>query len=218
MYPLDINVIREDEERMKKRWLLLWFVCVLVSPNVKAQTLPAVKNDSTHIGLQNHEFHYKSPQKAFLLSFGNTVIPIVAGTIILRQTTINDSKNLRIGGGAMIIYGAIVGPSIGTFYAGSFGRGFGGILLRAGSATLGTAGLAIAFVQAWDNYDGNDQGSIAPAIMFFSGAILLVSSAVVQIAKAPEVARKHNKSIHLAFSPTWYPKVKTPGLAINIRF
>lgn len=215
MYPLDINVVRENEERMKKRWLLLWFVCALVSPNVKAQTLPAVKNDSTHIGLQDHKFHYKSPQKAFLLSLCNTAIPIAVGITILDQTTINDSKTLRRSAGAMIIYGAIAGPSIGTFYAGNFGRGFGGILLRGGSAVLGFGGLFIAYAQSWG---GNDQGSIAPAFMFFSGAVLLAGSAVVQIAKASEVARKHNKSIHLAFSPTWYPKEKTPGLAINIRF
>ncbi len=195
---------------------------IVGSQYAKAQLLPTVNHDSVRAHTPQTVFKYKDPQEAFLLSFGNTVIPVLTGTMILSRSTINDSKTLRIGAGVMIAYGMIIGPSTGLYYAGSDRKASGGILGRLGATALGVAGaywgLVVGLGNAFDYSGEHQQSEAIPTAVFYSGAILLTGSAVLQIIKAPAEARKHNKSIHLGFSPTWYPKEKTPGLAINIRF
>lgn len=213
---------RVREESMKKIMWVLWVICFLIAPSVEAQILPPVKHDTANVYHYNREFHYKNPQKAFLLSLGHTVIPVLAGTIILEQTSINDSKLLRISGGAMIAYGMIVGPSIGLFYAGSDEKASVGILGRIGATALGTVGaywdLYVGLGNAFD-YSGNDQTSeTIPLAVFYSGVILLTGSAVLQIIKAPAEARKHDRRAHLSIAPTWYPREKAPGLALSVQF
>ncbi|HKI47065.1 MAG TPA: hypothetical protein VKA08_17175 [Balneolales bacterium] len=207
---------------MKKIWWTLWIICFLIVPSVEAQILPPAKHDTASVYHHSREFHYKNSQKAFWLSFGHTVIPVLTGTIILEQTSINDSKLLRISGGALIVYGMIVGPSIGLFYAGSDEKASGGILGRIAATALVTVGaywdLYVGLGNAFD-YSGSDQTSeTIPLAVFYSGVILLTGSAALQIIKAPAEARKHNRMAHLSIAPTWYPREKAPGLAINIHF
>lgn len=205
---------------MNKRWLLFWIVIIASSQYTNAQLLPPVNHDSVRAYTPNKAYKYKDPQKAFLLSLGNTVVPVLTGTMILSRTTNNDSKLLRIGAGALIVYGMIIGPSTGLYYAGSNEKASGGILGRLGATALGIAGtfwgITIGIGNAYDA--DNPKSQAIPSVMIYSGAILLTGSAVLQIIKAPAEARKHNRSVHLAFSPTYYPREKTPGLAINIRF
>jgi hypothetical protein len=86
---------------------------VLLGPVPRLRTWPA---DSVR--------RQKSPGVALGLSLGSTVVPMVAGV------------GLNNGGGAaLFLAGAIVGPSVGHFYAGQVLRGLGTMALR-GTATL----------------------------------------------------------------------------------
>ena len=206
---------------MKKRCRALFFILILIVPSVEAQLLPPARHDSAEVQIRRQDFHYKNPQKAFLLSLGHTVVPVVTGFVILNNG-VNDSPATKITAGALIAYGALVGPSIGLYYAGSNEKASGGILGRLGATALSTVGaywdLYVGLGNAFD-YSGNHHISeTMPLAMFYSGIILLTGSAVLQIVKAPAEARKHNRMIHLSIAPTWYPREKAPGLALNIHF
>jgi hypothetical protein len=78
--------------------------------------LPAVITDSTRA--------HKSPGTAFALSFFSTGVPIAVGA------------GMGNGGGAgVFLFGVVVGPSVGHFYAGQVTRG----LVTAGLRGAGTA-------------------------------------------------------------------------------
>ena len=78
--------------------------------------LPAVINDSTRA--------HKSPGTAFALSFFSTGVPIAAGAGMGGD-----------GGAGVFLFGVVVGPSVGHFYAGQVVRG----LVTAGLRGAGTA-------------------------------------------------------------------------------
>ena len=79
----------------------------------------------------------KSPSTAFLLSFVSTTAPIVAGAVLADQNV--DA------GWVMVFGGGIIGPSVGHFYVGNVGRGFGTIGLRGGATVLGLYSIAPCF-------------------------------------------------------------------------
>src|SRR6185312_2151270 len=83
------------------------------------------------------EFHTKSESTALRCSLLGTMVPIGVGTFL-------------VGGGAgasVVLGGAVIGPSLGHFYAGRPWRAAIGIGIR--SASL--VGLALAVGSAWEN-------------------------------------------------------------------
>ena len=71
----------------------------------------------------------KSPSAAFQLSLFSTVVPVGAGLALASAD--NEA------GGLAFLGGLVVGPSVGHFYAGQAGRGFGTMLLRGAGTALG---------------------------------------------------------------------------------
>lgn len=166
------------------------------------------------------DYNYKNPQKALMLSIANTVVPVGLGAIILENTTDTDSQTLRITAGTMLIYGIIIGPSIGTFYDGYYLNGLGGIGFRILTGTVGVAAFAATLLIGLGNGFGGGQyqSTVFPVAITTGCAILVCGSAIFQIIKAPILARKHNQSYRLTIAPTYFYREKSLGLAMNVQF
>jgi hypothetical protein len=114
----------------------------------------------------------KSESSALMYSLGGTAVPIGSGILLGGQ-----------GGAAFVVLGgAVIGPSLGHFYADRPGRAMIGIGIR--SAAL--VGLAVAIGSSWD-----DESTDASALGVGS-VIVGTASMLVDIAEAPHSARVHN--------------------------
>lgn len=128
-----------------------------------------------------------------------------------KNASYND-RVVRTVGGVLIGAGALVGPSVGNFYAGDRRRGGRGILLRLGGGALMYAGIASAL---------SGDGSEAPGTaLFLGGATLTGVSALWNISTAPKSAREYNREHGVAVSvtPRLDPATGQTGAALSVRF
>ena len=152
----------------------------------------------------------KSPEKAAGLSLLGTLVPVGAGLAIMSA---GDTEN---GGGAAglgatcVLGGVLVGPGLGHSYAGNGDRLLVGLGLRA----LGLAGATTAVALSWDNPDSG-----AAALGFGAGMLLVVVSAIYDIATADDAAVNYNKRhglSGLSVSPTYFANQKACGLSFTL--
>jgi hypothetical protein len=147
---------------------------------------------------------WKSPGRAFLYSSLGTVIPVgVGGAAALGQ------NELTVGSYVAIV-GAVVGPSLGHFYAQRNSRAIRGIVIR---------GVATAIVAATVTSDNADNGSAS----LFVGALLVGTTClVVDIAGAPYSARAHNQTVGervgLSVAPLAGSISGAPGVGVRLAY
>ncbi len=196
-------------------WWVLWAMMLLFVPVTEAQVNSSGGKDSLKLPSKYPVTHYESPGRALLLSAANTIVPAIAGGLILGGTTNNSSQALRISAGVIMAYGLLIGPAMGLHYAGSDRTALKGILARTAAAGIGLFGVAEDY-QDFASKRGNP--AFSSLVLIFAGGAILVGSDVLQIVQAPLEARKYNHSLHLSMAPVWYPKEKAPGLAVRLRF
>ena len=141
-----------------------------------------------------------SPGRAFLYSFFGTVIPVgVGGATALGNNELSAGSLVAIGG-------AVVGPSLGHFYAQRYGRAIRGIVIR---------GVATAIVAGTVTTDTRSDGLAALS----AGALLVgITSFVVDIAGAPHSARVHNETVAGRVRLGVAPLAGPPGVAVRVTF
>jgi len=151
--------------------------------------------------------HTKSPQTAFLLSLGATVIPYaIAGA------TYSDNQDPKLAAWAIFF-----GPAVGHFYAGNSNQAWKGIGIRAGVAVAATA---VGFSSCTgNNFDDDwDCGSTVFAI----GGLVILASDIYDIATAGRSAREHNAKLAHPVSMIMVPLsngVKTRmGVGMKVEF
>ncbi|HKJ46047.1 MAG TPA: hypothetical protein VJ991_09500 [Balneolales bacterium] len=199
---------------------ILFCLFIIFALKVNAQTFSENKRiylmpDSA---ITKSVFHYKDPPTALAISFGNTLIPVTAGAIILGSHVHNLSRATIDISVILIGYGVFIGPATGVYYAGYHHKALGGIGVRVLAGVAGTAGLAIMANNVGVGYSNNGSQSIIPPILYVGGAITIISSVIVQIIKAPIDARKFDRIHGLKIEPTYFSQEKSFGLAMRISF
>ena len=168
------------------------------------------------------EFEYKSPNTAFILSFSSTLVPVVAGTIMLSQ---GFSYN-KVAGLAVMGLGLSFGPSIGYAYSGEHLRGWGlGALRLLGVGVASFAALYALIPRCGDCSSPGPSDATRYLLLTLAVAALtpVVVSAAYDIATAPRAARRANERhglTNLSLVPVAIPgrSSTSPGLALVGQF
>lgn len=169
----------------------------------------------------NIPYHHKSPLESFALSFGNTVIPAALGALILKNLPPNASRGQQELGTGLLVYGIVIGPSVGLFYDHYYLRGLGGIGFRAIAGIAGTyAAYVIIANSVYEalSYGTIHQSMVLPSVVFLVSAFYLAGSILTQFIEAPAFAARYNKKHRLSIAPTYFYREKSPGLAMSVRF
>jgi hypothetical protein len=173
------------------------------------------------------EFEYKSPGMAFCLSLFSTLVPVVAGTTMLKVFWDghqgNDSLPLLVGGTAVLGLGLSLGPSIGHAYSGEHLYGWGMGFSRLVGSGIGAYAIFIAaFRSSCPDYCNPSRQDNAEAVAVVVLTAVAVS-AVYDIATAPRAARRANEQhglTNLSLVPMAIPgrSSTSPGLALVGQF
>jgi hypothetical protein len=162
---------------------------------------------------------YKYPDTALSLSFWSTLLPMLAGTLMILPTLTHSNDRLAVGGAALVGLGLAFGPSIGYAYADEQLRawGMGGVRLTGGA--LGLA-LLISGLMVSEQTSKDDPGRQALGACLI-GAVVV--SAIYDIATVPNAARRTNSKrgvTNLGLAPMPIPgrSANTPGLVLVGRF
>jgi len=123
---------------------------------------------------------YKSPTTALSASAGATMFPIA---LALTGAAGENGFWLLLGG-------AVIGPSLGHFYAGNTERGVLGIVIR-GAATYVVGSQLIAGLD-------EDPSTRYQSSILVLGVLAGIGSAVIDIGTAPLSAREHNRRLEQA--------------------
>jgi hypothetical protein len=147
---------------------------------------------------------WKSPGRAFLYSFLGTAIPVgVGGATALGQNELSAGALVAIGG-------AVIGPSLGHFYAQRNGRAIRGIVVRGAAA-----GIMAATISSSD-----DEDNAGLAGLFVGAALVGVTFLVVDIAGAARSARVHNQKLAGGAGVCVFPMARAvagaPGIGVRV--
>lgn len=149
----------------------------------------------------------KSPTRAQLYSLGGTLVPVVLGAGMDKER-----DNIRI---PLWTFGALIGPSLGHFYAENTTQALTGIGLRLGGSALGVLGFGAALSASLEG-DGGGGGS---ALLLIGGLTVLVSGGY-DIFTAGGAARDYNETYGLKahVGPAVGPKGEQVGLSLQVQF
>ena len=190
------------------------FLLTLSAFSLKAETADSVrslviKNSQVKpqaTVIRSTPYKFKDPTKAFLLSLGHSALPILAGYYLT-----DHDKYSAIGSGCLI-YGMLVGPSAGSFYAEDVQSGVIGLGLRLGGTALFMKGVSEAFDGGFlDDDDGNDGGAAMTG-----GLILYSVGALYSFIAAPLSAHEYNVKHRLTIVPSY--NLHSRLLAVNAQF
>jgi hypothetical protein len=151
----------------------------------------------------------KSPSRAFLYSFLGTAMPVgIGGASALGNNELSAGALVAIGG-------AVIGPSLGHFYAQRRGRAIRGILIRGAAAGI----MAATFPSSNDGDKVGNEGLSAP---FIGASIVGVWFFVADIAGAAHSARAHNQKLAarppIRVSSLVRPIAGAPGIAVRVAY
>lgn len=156
----------------------------------------------------------RSPGRAFAYSLLGTALPVgIGGGTAL-------GKNELSGGAVVAIGGAVLGPSLGHFYAQRHGRAIRGIVVRGIAA--GMVAIALDSSQSRDDDGTSNQCGTGCAALFVGGALLGSVFLVADVGEASRSARIHNGTVaggvRLGVSSLAGPIVGAPGVGVRITF
>lgn len=138
---------------------------------------------------QGEMVRLKDPTAAVYWSMGSTVLPSVP--LIVTSSFGGTHNFMGPVGIGLCVAGVIVGPSMGHFYAGNYGRGFASIGFRTGVAGLGFLGIAGVVTS---DLDYIEQGIIGTVIVGVTG-IAVLASGIYDIWTCPNSVEEYNKSV-----------------------
>ena len=141
------------------------------------------------------------------------------------------APGLEGGGAPFILYGLLIGPSMGNVYLGDYSGAFQGGISRLGGSAIGMAGLmtmAVCSFVSENPGEGNVGCLVLGGPIMVAGAAVATVGTVRQLRNLPEVARARKKvsrkdaendaSIRLALLPIWNPQRKALGLSLTAAY
>ncbi|MBN2731395.1 MAG: hypothetical protein JXR26_03090 [Balneolaceae bacterium] len=135
--------------------------------------------------------HLKNVDDARRKAVAGTLLPVAVG---IGAATFIESKTVETTGSMLAIYGLMMGPSAGNFYAKDYLRGMLGVAARVGGgflildATRELAGDDVADAVGWD-----DESVSLTDTKILIGSGLILGSAVYNIISAKASVNRYNE-------------------------
>lgn len=141
----------------------------------------------------------KSVSEARQLSFINTAFPLGLG---LATAGLFEHHTVKKIGSSMVIYGLVVGPSIGNFYANDYLRGALGLATRVGSGILLTDFTREAFgSNVSDPLGWDSEGDVKfTDTRILVGSVLFAGSMVYSIWSSKSSVEEYNAQFNMAMT------------------
>lgn len=162
--------------------------------------------------------HLKYVDEARTRAMAGTLVPMALG--IGTASLVENSTIERVASYAAV-YGLVMGPSLGNFYARDYARGILGLAARLGGgyllldATQELAGRDVADGLGWDD----KSVSLTDSRVLIGGGIIL-ASAVYNVISAKASVNRYNRNTGytIALAPATVNNEIVPLLTANIRF
>ena len=194
--------MKQEEKMIKTIWLTV--KKILAATLVMAILATGTSFAQEKASGTSTPFKPKSEELAVGLSVIGTAIPWCL--LLTGKGDSSDVVMLELGG-------TIIGPSLGYFYGGLFGRGLIGIGIR----SLCFSSLVAGFSRAWDQ--GKDDA--ASYILAYGGLGGYIISTIYDIAAVSRAVRKRNesqKNVAFSLSPVVNPQKKAYGITVQLQF
>ncbi len=197
---------------------ICFFLTICGQAQAESPLVPEIKKDSSKSESD------RLVSEAWKRVAWHTLAP-AGGGALFSAITAAANTGLEGGGAPFIIYGLLVGPSMGNVYLDDYSGAFSGGLSRLGGAAIGMAGLMTMAVCSFvsENPGGDNLGCYAlGGPIMLAGVTVATIGTVRQLRGLPEAARNRLKvsqnnsenrsGIQLAILPLWNPKRKALGL------
>lgn len=171
---------------MKKRFLLFAFI-LFIPYQLAAQNYRSF--DVKRPMMINEDV--KSVSQARGIALTNTFLPIASG---LASLAIFESESVQTIGAITVVYGMIMGPSTGNFYANDYSRGLLGLVTRAaGVYLLADASSEIFGRNFADALNVDDKKVSLTDTKMVVGQLLILGSAAYNIISAGKSVKEYNE-------------------------
>jgi len=198
---------------MKRKFIFYGLLLTFfgISLQVKAQN---------HISITaNRNEHTKTVSEARTLAFTNTFMPMAVG---MGSVALFNNKTVQSIGAVMTVYGIIMGPSTGNFYANDYARGGLGMVTRLVGAYLMKNATSEIFGQRFSNSLNIDNKKVKLGdTKILIGAGLVVGTAIYNFISASKSVKEFNKSkkrFSLNVTPSVVGKKVSPLLTARVTF
>lgn len=162
------------------------------------------------------DYRARSGQAALKQSITNTVLSLALG---YSTVALFENKTVKTVGASLAVYGLVIGPSTGNFYANDYLRGGLGALTRFGAALLlmdATREISGSEFANALNVD-NEEVSLDDTQVIVGGA-LMVGSMIFNMATAPVSAREYNKEMGYTVEMQHIPGAGKAAPVLTARF
>lgn len=161
---------------------------------VSIATLPAYAQPETSGMGQDHRA--RDGQKAISQAVINTVMPVATGYGAVK---LFDGNTVETIGATLAVYGLIIGPSTGNFYANDYLRGGLGALTRLGAAYMLQNATSEVFGREFADVLRVDDKSVSLGDAdIIVGSALMLGTIAYNIFSAPVSVREYNRSMGYA--------------------
>lgn len=162
--------------------------------------------------------YLKYVDEARTQAIAGTLIPIATG---MSTTLLFDNDTIETTGSLMAVYGLVIGPSMGNFYARDYLRGMLGVAARLGGgylmldATRELAGDDVADALGWDHSSVKFTDT-----KILIGAGLILGSAIYNIVSSKASVHRYNKKkgYILGVVPGVFDDTIVPMITASVQF
>ncbi len=132
----------------------------------------------------------KSVSEARNIALTNTLMPLATG---LSTVALFENNTVQTVGAVMAVYGIIMGPSTGNFYAQDYGRGAAGLAARSVGAYLMVNATSEIFGRTFANSLNVDNKSVSLTdTKMIIGEVLILGGAVYNLLSAKTSVEQYN--------------------------
>lgn len=174
---------------MKKRFLLVAITIFLFGNARQLSAQDYLKfNPNTHLRVNED---LKSVSQARGIAFTNTLLPMATG---IATVALFDNNTVQTIGAITAVYGLVMGPSTGNFYANDYGRGMAGLAARAAGVYLMADATREIFGSEFANALGIDDKEVSLTdTKILIGEFLVLGSTVYNIITAKASVKEYNE-------------------------
>ncbi|HEX6981477.1 MAG TPA: hypothetical protein VF181_01845 [Balneolaceae bacterium] len=201
---------------MKKRFLLTAIIIFLFGFPFQ---LLAQKQLSFNLkGQMLIDEDLKSVSQARGIAFTNTLLPIATG---VAAVALFDNNTVQSIGVITTVYGLVMGPSTGNFYANDYGRGFAGLAARAAGVYLMADATREIFGDEFANALGIDDKKVSLTdTKILIGELLVLGSTLYNIISAKASVDEYNSKqrVTVNISSAQVSNQQVPLLTATVNF
>lgn len=160
----------------------------------------------------------KSVSQARGIAFTNTLLPMATG---IAAVALFDNNTVQTIGAITTVYGLVMGPSTGNFYADDYGRGMAGLAVRAAGVYLMADATREIFGPEFANALGIDDKEVALTdTKILIGELLVLGSTLYNIISAKASVEEYNETqkVSVKISSARIDDQRIPLLTATVNF